>query len=173
MGIRHRLGEGEATIQDMERAMESRYYEALHLIVSPDEAHRWGGVYLLGYVGEMVLKVAYFKLKDCLPGDEAWTALRDHAPEEAVISGIIETKRSFNFHNLQHLLELVLATRQDKGRVRFPSISGTDLSNAVSKLQENWWVGMRYFGGRPTIDDVKEAFEAASWLRTFYYELWS
>jgi len=173
MGIRQRLSGGNSTIQDMEKALESRYYEASHLIVSPDDAHRWGGIYLLGYVGEMVLKMVYFKLKGCLPGEDAWAVLKNNAKSEAVGYGIVKQTSDFDFHNLQNMLDLVLWTRRNRGRVGFARISLPDLSSAVLALQANWWVPMRYFGERPLTEEVKAAYEAASWLRTYYFELWS
>lgn len=172
MGIRQRLGREFETIQDMERAIDKRYLEASRLIVSPGGVNQWGGVYLLGYVGEMVLKMAYFKLQDCHLETPAKIELSG-ASLVAVRFGIVKSKSDFDRHSLTHLLDLVLLTRQSKGRSRFPSIGENELSKTVTRLQTNWWVAMRYFGEAPLVSEVKEAFEDASWLRTYYYELWS
>lgn len=57
MSLRSRLESQPETIQEFELAAEERYYEGLELMVS---GRSGGGVYLMGYVGEMILKVAYF-----------------------------------------------------------------------------------------------------------------
>lgn len=160
------------TIGDMERAIESRYFEATRLIVSSDHTHSWGGTYLLGYVGEMVLKMAYFKLKSCQPADDAWAILRTQAQKDATEFGIVNRERDFDFHSLVHLMDLVLMTRRALGMSCFNRISSSDLATAVVRLNSIWKVSMRYYGSVPLAIEVQEAYEDASWLRTHAPEIW-
>lgn len=54
------------TLQDFELAAQDRYWEGLELLLAGRDA---GGVYLLGYTAEMLLKLASFRLESVKPTD--------------------------------------------------------------------------------------------------------
>ena len=60
-------GRREATLEDFENSAFSKYEAALELITQPAGTHQGAGVYLMGYVAEMLLKSAYFRFKDNPP----------------------------------------------------------------------------------------------------------
>ncbi len=159
------------TIQDMELAVEARFRDGERLLASPSEAHNWGGVYLLGYVAEMILKLSYFHLKGAQPADIAMDEL-SMAPEEAVTLSIMKKEKDFNFHSIEHLTALVILTRIRQGRPPLKTNLHAELVSSVAIVGERWWVSMRYHDKRLPSKETKDLYLAVSWLRTYYYQLW-
>lgn len=66
MSMRRYVDAHPGTVQDLELASSDRLWEGLGLLVAGRTA---GGVYLLGYVAEMVLKNACFQFDGARPAD--------------------------------------------------------------------------------------------------------
>ena len=80
--LRRQLDTTPETVADFELAAESRYWDGCQLIT---QGHGLGGIYILGYVAEMILKHACFRTDRARPADpvggffgpiRAWMNLR-------------------------------------------------------------------------------------------------
>ena len=66
--LRWQLDTTPETVADFELAAEARYWDGCQLIT---QNHLLGGIYLLGYTAEMILKHASFRIDRGRPGDPA------------------------------------------------------------------------------------------------------
>jgi len=160
------------TVQDMELALEARYRDGERLLASPAEAHNWGGIYLMGYVAEMVLKLSYFHLKGSRPTDPTSAEL-SIARRDATRLGVVHKERDFDRHNLAQLSDLVSLIRADVGLQALPPDLQTGLRVSVVQVHQIWSVSMRYMGRLAQSTDALDVYRAVSWLRAHYYRLWS
>jgi hypothetical protein len=71
--LRHRIESHPETVQDFERACGEKLWEGIELLVA---GHLGGGIYLLGYTAEIVLKNACFLFDGARPGDDVNSRLR-------------------------------------------------------------------------------------------------
>lgn len=72
MPLRNLNGATEETILEFQAAAEDRYWEAISLMT---DGHLAGGIYLAGYVAEMLLKSAYFSVRGEALTAQIWPLL--------------------------------------------------------------------------------------------------
>lgn len=161
--VRSFLDTHPQTLADYELADEQRYLESTALVIAGKSA---GGVYLLGYVAEMVLKHAYF-------------AVRGGYPSQLVTPGpakLFATERGVtapheSFHSLLFWQDVLLAARVYHGRPIFSSAFEGLLRNHVSVVYNQWKVDMRYRQWRFTSTEVNQIWQAVTWIKDHQQDL--
>ena len=145
------------TPQLLEIALIDRYksaYETLPLA-------EWdAAIYIFGYVAEMILKTAYFRVVGnslAAPVKPMLSPARSRGEE--LIPGVNHD----SYHSLRFWSELLRAERSDQGRGLL-----TDTENSLiehtNNLYDKWMVEMRYHPNKATEADALEVAEAVQWL---------
>ena len=126
------------TVQDLELASADRLWEGLELLMA---GRTGGGVYLLGYVVEMVLKNACFMLDGAHPADPVYPRLR---PIRNFGNHHFPAIDSENYHSLVFWYHALLCKRNLAGRPLSAQMS-RQLGRRITRVYSTWTVAMRYY----------------------------
>ena len=165
MTLRFELAQYPETIQEFELAAQQKYDEALELMVAGKGS---AGIYLMGYVAEMLLKNAYFRFMGLRPADLIGPRLGPARTQGRVLVPEISSE---GYHNLHFWALLLIRTRCKIGRL-LPIELGNRLIHCTRRLCQHWWVGMRYRYDRCDTRHVETVFSDVNWLRDHYLRLW-
>lgn len=154
------------TLQEIYLAVESRMGEGRRLI---EEGYDDAGIYLLGYVAEMSLKLAFARLDPRIPLQ---------APVEATLIRLQTLWRSLSFggrldlHDVAMLAFLLEYDYQQRRGRPYPANIQHGLTHTIRRLHSNWWVGSRYRARRATRREAEETVIDVEWLRDNHSSLW-
>src|SRR5262249_46893628 len=130
---------------------------------------RLAAVYLAGYVAEMILKAAYFRLRGWSPTAPIRMAdLRNAVNHAVTVRGVTFAppgRRCPDLHHLPGWRDLLIAERSHHGPAYLPRFRRA-LVARVSALALNWSPELRYHSNRPHRAEVRVSLEAADWLRS-------
>jgi len=164
MPLRRRIRNAPETIQDLALASEERYWDGVELLVS----NRVGsGVYLLGYVAEMILKRAFFQLDGADPFDLVGPRLgpvRTWARSRGI------TTPHEGFHSLTFWLR-VLRTKRAERFSYLPHPIDARLVQGIHRCHGIWLVDMRYQPSRLLPSEVRSIYDDVTWLRDQQHHL--
>lgn len=144
------------TVPQYEVAAGERLYDALELALSDGRSQSTGGVYFFGYVIEMVLKAAYFRVVD-------WP-LTQPVQLKTLSRSVAKTKfNTGDGHNLVLLLQALLAERgaRDLG---LPPALASDLAIRTTRAAAAWSVDLRYDGSSLPTSVINQMYDDASWF---------
>ena len=146
----------------MEQAATQRFWDALALATA-DAGHEAASIYLLGYVAEMLLKTAYFRVTGVLSSQDIaplLTALRKNI-----------FLRGGNLHNLRGWLDLLNDTRyfQDKA---WTVVTAAVIERHVLTVSAHWRESLRYASLSATNVELEEVLASVDWLLDNYDILW-
>lgn len=152
MDLRDQVRTTGQTLDGMAEAWWERLDDAYALADSGREA---GRIYLLGYVAEMSLKVALFRLL-AVPGGTHWssssaTSLQSALAAECDVLGSAgrDPRLSIRWeggHSLPLFATVLLRAARRRG---MPLRSERTVLRAVNDVHRQWCVEMRYWPGRP------------------------
>ena len=157
-------------------AADCRYREGRLLL---QQGHRDGGIYLLGYVAEMVLKLGYCRLDRAMAMDSPVASRMVVAQQRwrSVFRGT--SWRTIFGHNEEldrhNLVALWLCIQDGRQRLGLPTMEREVARLAdfyVYAIDENWLVAMRYRGQYATESEAITVRDAVEWLYTNQAELW-
>lgn len=143
------------SVQQYEEAALERLYDGLELALSDARGQSSGSIYLFGYVIEMVLKAAFFRVTS-----------HPFVPSRPVqLTNIAAAVGQQNppRHDLALLCRALLAGRRAEG-LALDSGVGADLAARIARASGHWSVDLRYNGGlqpRPVVDQM---YEDAAWF---------
>jgi hypothetical protein len=149
------------TWPSLHSAAQERYWDGVDLATSP-ETRGTAAIYLLGYVAEILLKVAFFRVIRCPPG-------------QAVDLRTITTHGAWtraNLHNLVGLADLLIAERCIQNRAFDPVFAG-QLKTSVLTVANHWRETLRYRYTPAVEPELVEVYQNVDWLRTNATLLWS
>ena len=162
MAMRLRLQPVTETIQEFELAAEERYWAGMEMMTRGDGAT---GIYLMGYVAEMLLKNSYFLLdirtKPTLPVGSLLGQAK---------LAMVSLRPSYQFkgyHDLMFWVELLTEKRRQEGRPLPPNVE-LGLTQHVQRLSDNWFVELRYRAAQATTTEINEVYEDVTWIRSYY-----
>lgn len=164
MPLRNWVTSHPETIQDFELASQDRLLEGIELLVSGRTA---GGVYLLGYVAEMVLKNAVFLFEKARPSDLIKPKL---GPIKSFGQQFLPKIQHESYHSLIFWYHVLCRKRADAGR----PLSGQldrELKQRVDRIYDMWIVDMRYYpddhllSGQTVYNDVSWIYDNRLRLR--------
>lgn len=166
MSLRRFVEAHPATVSEMERAAERRYYEGLELLIA---GRTPGGVYLLGYVAECLLKCAYFRLRGVKSTELVKSLL---APARANAKQLFSAPLDHEgFHSIQFWATLLRAERRRRDRPLAKEMDARFVQRC-RRLYLNWTVELRYSSVHPDETVARSVLDDASWLRQAYHQLW-
>jgi len=159
---RLKLAQPFDTWPQMELVAEQRYWDGLTLALS-DVGSKTSAIYLLGYVAEILLKTAYFRIIDIPPYENIASELRN-----ATLSPYW---REGNLHNLRNWLSLLNEVRSIQGKPWDPDLAAT-VDRNVLMVASHWQESLRYSYLPSTDLEVQETFASVDWLLMNYDILW-
>lgn len=166
MPLEYRRSEKD-TLGEMERAAMERFWDAAALGSAPAR-RTTGTIYVMGYVAEILVKCAYYRVRGLLPHDTTEMELRG-ARGRATNRGLPWTG---NLHNLPSWAGLLVAERQDLGR-ELPAVMHVSFLSAVNGIAAEWSETLRYKDIRATETEVRRVYRCVEWLVANYASLWS
>src|SRR5437016_4276672 len=137
MAINDRLSRHD-TWSELERAAISRYWDGLALALG-EAGHRTGAIYLLGYVAEMLIKTAYYRVR-CI---DALVNLQDELRGMPARASFLGLSWRGNKHNLESLCRLQVEERRARGQAMQPDLS-VPLQRRIAVITRNWTETLRY-----------------------------
>jgi hypothetical protein len=165
MSLVARFQQSPETISEMEKAALSRFREGQFLVQSG-----WydSGIYLLGYVAEMLLKTAYCRVDPQVrrnflvasrltPARRYWRTTFGDQP-----SG----------HDRLFLALSIEDDRPRQGKTAWPVATARLFNTTIDRIAENWTVEMRYHQPKATQVEANDMLVDVGWLRRNYEALW-
>ncbi|MEW6249891.1 MAG: hypothetical protein AB1716_04535 [Planctomycetota bacterium] len=152
---------------ELETAADLRFYDGLSLATS-DVARRTAAVYLLGYVGEVLVKTAYYRCRGVAGVDDVATELHN-IPVRARVLGL---RWRGNLHNLESLATLLVLERDALGNPLEPGFAA-EFQGHVASLGAHWSETLRYKAVSAQEAELFEVFESVEWLIANHGRLWS
>jgi hypothetical protein len=154
------------TVGRFRLAAWGRYSEGNQLAVAAglqnSPALRHGAIYLFGYVAELVLKAAYFRLRPAnVHGTIVVTDM--HNARNRATSQFHVRWPGANLHYLPGWAGLLTQERHAAGQPYDQSFA-TALFAHVNRLALLWAESIRYYYSRPSLAEVGNAHAAARWL---------
>jgi len=164
MAFRSRLALAEPfeTWPLMELAAEQRYWDGLNLAMG-EKGCETGALYLLGYVAEMLLKTAYFRINSISPSDNIAPHLRTANQHSRWRGG--------NLHNLRSWFYLLDDVRTYRGNPWSPVLVAT-VERHVLTVDAHWRESLRYTSVAANDAELEETFASVDWLLANYNVLW-
>lgn len=166
MSYRFQISSQPETLQDFEVAADARYWDAVHLAV---ESRQHGAIYLFGYVAEIRLKLACFRIDRARPSDPIASLL---GPVRTYQRRYLPTLKTENYHSLEFWLYLLRHKRTRLGQPLLPPFDQR-LVQCVRRIHSSWRVEMRYRADSPSLQDMVNVYNDVSWLHTNAHLLWS
>jgi hypothetical protein len=164
--LRWQLETTPETVADFELAAEARYWDGCQLIT---QGHMLGGIYLLGYSAEMILKHASFRIDRGRPGDPAGGFF---GPTRAWMQAHYPVVDREGYHNLHFWTFYLRARRRELGSP-LPDELDWSLVRCVRRLYSMWSVDLRYRDWIVGAAEAQRVYDDVTWLRDRRIHLWS
>lgn len=146
----------------MEQAAEARFWDGFTLAAG-DSDNQTGSIYLLGYVVEMLLKTAYFRVTHVGMGENIAPHLQGARTHALWQRG--------NLHNLRSWIALLNDIRFAQG-MAWDVVTATIIESHVLTVAAHWSESLRYTSVSATRTELDEVFASAEWLLTNRELLW-
>lgn len=163
MPIRPLFSGQDESIEGFEAAAENMYEAGFNLMASAQSGQ---GVYLMGYVAEMLLKSAYFRLhgftfQQVISMADLRDAVQRHhlplPPEK--------------FHDLELWAQLIIRERNLKTLSN--PLMESDLQTTTTRLNTNWSVKMRYYPLQGVVrQDLEDVLDDVVWIKSNHNGFW-
>ena len=150
-------------LQDLILAAESRYWEGLELLTSGKVD---GGVYLLGYVAEMLLKHACLRIDGLGPLDPVTLG-----PQRTYGRHHFKHIAHESYHSVRFWGRVLLHRRRAVGNP-LPGTIERELLRRVRRLYQNWWYQIRYRSPLADATEAEQVYDDVTWLRDRGTSLW-
>lgn len=148
----------QETASDMLLSANARYEEGLALLAA---GYRDGGLYLMGYAAEMILKTAFCRID---PTALPYVTVRSRfGIAERHWPGVSALPLPSGYEHSLIFWETVLpAERAARGKPALGVMVSQTLSGCVRDIAENWAVKMRYQQSNATVQEANSVRSAAS-----------
>ncbi len=164
MSILSRITAAE-TWPEMEAAARRRFWEGFILATSLENGET-GAIYLFGYVIEILLKTAYYKV-DGVSREQDTRQTRNQAGIIASVYGV-----RGNDHDLTRWLFLLERVRLARGNP-FDSAFLGSVRYHVATVAVNWKETLRYRDIQPTDEELAQVYNSVEWVLRNSQALWS
>ena len=151
----------------MEAAARHRYLDGL-LLATSDRERLTGAMYLLGYVAEILVKTAYYRLRGVRPFDDVADELHGMRNRARTLGFPWQG----NWHNLESLAGLLVVERAATGSPMEPLFAAEFQARAAS-VGGHWSEILRYKEAATFESELDEVFESVEWLVANHAQLWS
>ncbi|MCI0701842.1 MAG: hypothetical protein L0241_12230 [Planctomycetia bacterium] len=157
-------------IREFDLAATERYADAAAIVTA---RRRTAAIYLYGYVVEMLLKAAYFRLVgygDADPIDVV--ALRAAVGESsASMSRTLGLPGTRNFHDLSAWVNLIVAYRASRSLVYAEAGFGMTLTAQVTVIDDRWTETIRYHKNTAYQHELDRVAGSCEWLVNHRYTI--
>jgi hypothetical protein len=151
------------TWPEIEQAAEERFWDGYALATHTDR-RELGAVYLFGYVIEMLLKTAFYRVHGTPPYSDIG---RDRRGARTGVG-----YRPRNDHDLSYWMHVLERARVVAGRPLDAALVGAMALN-IAVASVHWRESLRYRAVVPAEQEVRELVSAVEWIRDHYSRLWS
>jgi len=155
--LRYRIEAHPETVQDLELASGEKFWEGIELLVT---GHRGGGIYLLGYAAEMILKSAYFRFDGARPGDPVGARL---GPARSWGKQFLPSIDHENYHSLWFWYHILRRKRRRAGRPLAQALDD-QLLRRVRRIYGMWTVAMRYQPDQALEAEAESFYNDVRWI---------
>ncbi len=151
------------SIQEMEQAREDRFRDGLACAQS---ARFFAACYLLGYVIEMAMKLAYFRVRS--------VAITQNLVGELKAARQMARKRGVrNLHDIAFWADTLISERRNMGRPLETELA-IELASRARQVSRDWAEVLRYRRSVPAEDAYVRLRTQVEWFLTVKQrELWS
>lgn len=158
MALRIRIESNPETVQDLALASDDKYWEGTELLVA---GRRGAGIYLLGYVVEMMLKNACFLIEGARPNDLVGPRL---GPIRSWARSFLPGIDPESYHSLMFWAHVLRQKRASVGR-HLPRRFDRQLLQRTNRVYENWLVAMRYKPDQALEQEALSVYNDVTWIR--------
>lgn len=138
-----------------------RYWDGMELATCGQVRHA-GAIHLLGYVAEILLKVAFYRIVGYSPGQAADTrTIKIHSDWHGK-----------NMHSLTDLAQVLVAERATR-QIPLDPVFGGLLTSHVLTISNHRKEDLRYRYTLATQAEMAEVYQSVDWLLTNATLLWS
>lgn len=166
MPLRARLQHEPETVQDFEIASDEKYWEGIELLAA---GRPGAGIYLMGYVGEMLLKIACFRFDGAQPYDLVAPRL---APSRSWAKVHLHRTDDERYHSLLFWVQVLRTKRALAGRSLPPPVDSR-LLQRTRRMYQIWWVQMRYRPDQALPREADTMYDDVTWIRDNRIRLWT
>ena len=164
--LRWQLDVTPETVGDFDLAGESRYWDGCQLLTA---GHGLGGIYMLGYTAEMILKHACFRTDYARPSDPASGFF---GPARAWMRQRHPLLDRESYHSLLFWAYYLRSKRREVGVPLADSIDW-QLLRRIRRLYSIWSVELRYRDWTAPAVEARWVYDDVTWLRDARIRLWS
>ncbi len=167
MPLRSQLEIVAETVGEFELAAQDKISEGQQLITN---SYYSGGIYLLGYAAEMLLKNACIRYIGAVSSDQVRSKL------EELLSHSYGLWAPLVRHESKHSLQFWAATLENMRDYNGAGFNPAFLYRfqfAANRLYSNWWVEMRYRQGRANATQALEVLADVGWISSSYTDLYT
>lgn len=154
-------------IQEYEQAMSDRLWDGMSLWATSRDP---GAVYMLGYVAEIAIKCAYFRVSGFTIVQPIGHPELRTAQARAQVLGVTAPREGY--HSIRFWRDLLIEHRHAAGR---PLAAATEreLIVAVNAVYDHWWIEMRYKRAYSSRTDLEQLAAAVDWIDKNYVALYT
>lgn len=153
------------SIQRYERAAMARLRDGR--LLRRSEREFWA-IYTLGYVVELILKTAFFRLSGLRVSEDVRPTLKLARPWAKALQIRYEAR---NLHDLMFWWSLLVCERGILDRPYSKEFSRA-LSVRIVQVQKHWREDMRYYPSLVAGEEARRVAAAASWIVQHRADLW-
>jgi hypothetical protein len=154
---------------EMEQAAEERHIDGLCLATS-DDRRSTGAIYLLGYVAEILIKLAYYRVRGLARNDPVAGELRDMRNRAQLLGSPWTGGQSR--HQVQDLAYLLVYERRARGRALDPYFAQV-LQGHAQTIAAHWSEVLRYRDVTATDGELADLYRSVDWLLVNSVLLWT
>ncbi len=154
-------------IQEYEQARSDRLWDGMSLWSANRDP---GATYVLGYVAEITVKCAYFRLSGFTIVQTIGHAELGTAYARAQLLGVTTPREGY--HSIRFWSDLLLEHRRAVARALAPAFEG-GLRGAVNAVYDRWWIEMRYKRAYSSRMDLEQLAAAVDWIDQNYVALYT
>ena len=164
--LRRQLDTTPETVADFDLAAESRYWDGCQLVT---QGHGLGGIYLLGFSAEMILKHACFRTARARPADPAAGFF---GPIRAWMRHRYPLVDRESYHSLLFWACYLRGKRRENGSPLADELD-RELVRRARRLYSTWSVDLRYRDWTVRAEEAAMVYDDVTWLRDLRVRLWS
>jgi hypothetical protein len=164
--LRWRIDTTSETVADFDLAAEARYWDGCQLLT---QGHGLGGIYVLGYTAEMILKHACLRADRARPADPAAGFFGPIRVWMQVRYPLVQRE---SYHSLLFWASYLRGKRRENGNPLSDAIDW-ELVRRVRRLYSTWSVDLRYRDWTIQAAEAAAVYDDVTWLRDTRIRLWS
>ena len=158
--------EGSETWPRMEVAAEERFRDGLTLAES-GVGRMTGAIYLFGYVVEMLLKTAFFRVENV-----PYNTNLGQRGGPLDFARTLSIWQGRNLHDLRGWVDFLIDYRSLLGKPFDPG-EAAQIRRHVLTVDAHWREWLRYKSSSATLLELNDVYDSVQWLRANHARFWT